>query len=115
MIYYKKTNRPDPRHTRTSFQSFKTGGNILLGVKKIPSSMKETISPYIIKSSKYHGKNGIITGLRKPLNMDSDARGLGFGADKDGFFVHTHRARSKSYPTPFKIPKDKIKFIKSTG
>ena len=37
------------------------------------------------------------------------------GRDKDGFYVYTHRARSKSYPRPSAIPKDKIRFIGSTG
>ena len=37
------------------------------------------------------------------------------GKDKDGYFCYTHRARSKSYPTPQQIPKTKIEFIESTG
>ena len=37
------------------------------------------------------------------------------GKDKDGYFCYTHRARSKSYPTPQQIPKSKIEFIESTG
>jgi len=37
------------------------------------------------------------------------------GADKDGFFVSTHRARSKSYLEIDKIPQKDIKFIESTG
>jgi len=41
--------------------------------------------------------------------------GVSLGKDKNGFFVRTHRARCKSYPTPGTIPKAKIAFIKSTG
>jgi hypothetical protein len=37
------------------------------------------------------------------------------GIDKDGYFIHTHRARSKSYETPEKISVKDIKFIDSTG
>lgn len=37
------------------------------------------------------------------------------GRDDDGFYVYTHRARSKSYPRPSAIPRDRIKFIGSTG
>lgn len=37
------------------------------------------------------------------------------GRDDDGFYVYTHRARSKSYPSPSAIPRDRIKFIGSTG
>jgi len=41
--------------------------------------------------------------------------GTSVGRDKNGFFVTTHRARSKSYESPKDIPSGKIKFIKSTG
>ena len=41
--------------------------------------------------------------------------GVSLGADKNGFFVYTHRARSKSYETPADIPNSKIKFIETTG
>jgi hypothetical protein len=37
------------------------------------------------------------------------------GADKDGFFVYTHRARCKSFSSPLKITKKCIDFIESTG
>lgn len=35
--------------------------------------------------------------------------------DADGYYVCTHRARSKSYPSPEAIPDSKIKFVSSTG
>jgi hypothetical protein len=35
--------------------------------------------------------------------------------DKDGYYVATHRARSKSYKSPDKIPEKAIKFVESTG
>ena len=41
--------------------------------------------------------------------------GVSLGADDDGFFVYTHRARCKSYDSPEKIPNDKIKYIETTG
>ena len=41
--------------------------------------------------------------------------GVSLARDKDGFYVYTHRARSKSYPSPGAIPKDRVKFIESTG
>jgi hypothetical protein len=41
--------------------------------------------------------------------------GCSLGADKNGFFVYTHRARCKSFPTPLKITKKCIDFIDSTG
>lgn len=41
--------------------------------------------------------------------------GVSIGRDENGFFVCTHRARSKSYETFKKIPDYVIKFICSTG
>ena len=38
-----------------------------------------------------------------------------FARDEDGYFCYTHRARSKSYPSVSKIPKDRVEFIGSTG
>jgi peptidoglycan hydrolase-like protein with peptidoglycan-binding domain len=35
--------------------------------------------------------------------------------DKRGLFVHTHRARSKSFPTVKAIPERVVRFIESTG
>ena len=42
-------------------------------------------------------------------------RGTSIGKDKNGFFVKTHRARSKSYNSLKEIPDNDIKWIKSTG
>lgn len=35
--------------------------------------------------------------------------------DRNGFYVHTHRSRSDSYPTPEDIPDSEIEGIRSTG
>lgn len=40
---------------------------------------------------------------------------VGLKKDHKGFYVHTHRARSKSYPTVAAIPRKTVDFIKSTG
>ena len=37
------------------------------------------------------------------------------GRDKNGYFVTTHRCRSKSYSNVAKIPNKEIQFIRSTG
>ncbi len=42
-------------------------------------------------------------------------RGFAVSKDKDGFYIHTHRARSKSYKSLSRIPVSVRKFIKSTG
>jgi len=41
--------------------------------------------------------------------------GCSLGSNKDGYYCYTHRTRSKSYPTPIKIPIDKIRFVASTS
>jgi hypothetical protein len=84
--------------------------------KKISKEMKEKIAKYVNSSSKY--KNGILYGLIKPeefTNKTEKTSGVSFGADKNGFFCYTHRARSKSYKTPTSIPNKDINFIESTG
>ena len=40
---------------------------------------------------------------------------MSFARDKDGLYCHTHRARSKSYPSVDAIPRDVVEFIGSTG
>ena len=42
-------------------------------------------------------------------------KGCSLGKDKQGFFVYTHRARSKSYEHPDNISNKDIDFIDSTG
>jgi len=85
--------------------------------KKLPKEMKEKIIPLIIKNG-IHGttyNNGIVTRLKIPKIIGKSFKGVDLGADKDGFFVMTHRARSKSKPEIAKIPNKDIKFIESTG
>lgn len=41
--------------------------------------------------------------------------GVSVGQDTNGYFVYTHRARSKSYASQEKIPVKDLKFIDSTG
>ena len=80
--------------------------------KKLSAEMKTKIIPLIIKNG-IHGTRynvGIVFNLKYPKS-----NGCSLGADKDGFFVMTHRARSKSYPEIEKIPQSAIKFIESTG
>ena len=84
--------------------------------KKIPKEMKDTIEKYLTSTSRYN--NGRIYGLRKFNGMSkisSKISGVSFGADKDGFFVYTHRCRSKSNKDALKITKKEIDFVESTG
>lgn len=41
--------------------------------------------------------------------------GTSIGRDGKGYFVMTHRCRSKSYPAAVKIPVSRIRFVRSTG
>jgi hypothetical protein len=41
--------------------------------------------------------------------------GVGLKQDDDGWYVRTHRARSRSHPVPEAIPAKDIEFIRSTG
>ena len=84
--------------------------------RKIPIEMKELIGKYLTTSSRY--KDGMVFGLKKPdgfSKISSKSSGVSFGANKDGFFVYTHRARCKAHKDPLKITKKEIDFIESTG
>ena len=85
--------------------------------KKLSKEMKEKIIPLIIRKG-IHGtkyKEGRVFDLKIPKIKGKSFYGVGLGADKDGFFVMTHRARSKSKPEIADIPDKDIKFIESTG
>lgn len=85
--------------------------------RKLSRKSKDAISPYLLSSSRYT-KFGTILGLKEPtilLKISKMAKGVSFGADNSGFFVYTHRCRSKSYKKPELIPKKVIDFIESTG
>jgi len=81
--------------------------------KKIPKNMKEKTEKFLNSGSKYN--NGIITGLKKQKVKGKSFNGVSLGADKDGFFVYTHRARCKSYNEIEDITQKDLNFIKSTG
>lgn len=76
--------------------------------KKLPKEMKDKIIPLIINGQTRY-RNG------KVYDLKYNNKKCGLGADKNGFFVMTHRARSKSYSEIDKIPKKSIDFVESTG
>ena len=82
--------------------------------KSIGKEMKEEIEKYLAGGSTYH-EGGRVHGLKKPKVKGKQFKGVGLGADKNGFFVYTHRAASKRYKSPDKIPQKSIDFIESTG
>ena len=91
--------------------SFKNVKDKIKKSKKLPAEMKEEILKRII-TSKFGTRyvKGVVWDLK-----GSPGKGCSLGADKDGWFVFTHRARSKSKPSINKIPQKDIKFIESTG
>lgn len=89
------------------------GKDSLMASKSISKEMKDKISPYVNSSSRYINKQ--IFGLKIPKINGKSFDGVSLGADKDGFFVYTHRAKSKSYQTVEKIPNKDIIFIETTG
>ena len=71
--------------------------------------MRSIIEPYMSGEHKYTPK-GRVMGLKKPSSLKG---GFDMGADKNGFFIYTHRTRSNS--SPEKIPQKDRKFVESTG
>lgn len=89
----------------------------LMRSKSISKEMKIEILKYFNGGSTYH-EGGRVHGLSKPKEFTEKSpksSGVGLGADKNGFYVYTHRARSKSHASPEKIPVKEINFIDSTG
>ena len=86
---------------------------------RIPKDLKEDSLNYLKQYSIC--KKGKITGLNlhpdliKKINDKNLPNGFDMGIDKDGYYIHTHRARSKSKETVNKITEKEIKFINSTG
>lgn len=88
-------------------------------LKNIPKEYKEFAIEHLNSYTK--AKNGKITGLSLPEDFNTKLKneklpnGFDIGVDKNGFFIHTHRGRSKSKTDYLKIPKKDIIFIDSTG
>jgi hypothetical protein len=101
----------------TSKSDYTEAKEALMKSKSISAEMKERILKYLTSGSTYK-EGGHIHGLTKPkelMNKTPKADGVSMGADKNGFFVYTHRARSDSHEFPEKIPVKEINFIESTG
>ena len=88
-------------------------------VRGISNELKDIALDHL--GSRTRASKGKITGLalhadlKKKIKDKNLPDGFDMGIDKDGFYIHTHRARSKSYESPEKITEKDIKFINSTG
>jgi ATP-dependent exoDNAse (exonuclease V) alpha subunit len=86
---------------------------------KISKEQKD-IAISLLNSYTKAGK-GKITGLELHPDLKNKIKeggypsGYDMGIDKDGYFIHTHRARSKSHEKPSGITAKEMKFIDSTG
>jgi hypothetical protein len=85
----------------------------------LPKELKEVAYNFVkfVTSA----KKGKVFGLDLHPELKSKIKeggypdGFDMGIDKDGYFIHTHRARSKSHEKPSGITAKEMKFIDSTG
>lgn len=88
-------------------------------LKKLPKELKDSAIELVGSLTK--AGEGKVTGLelhpdlKKKISENDYPSGFSMGVDKDGWFIHTHRGRSKSHETPDNITVKEIKFIDSTG
>ena len=65
--------------------------------------------------------SGKVSGLKLHPNLEKKIKdnnlpsGFSMGVDKNGYYIHTHRARSKSNLNPSGFTQKEIKFVDSTG
>ena len=107
-----------------TFEKYSKGENrnikdIIKNLKNIPNERKEEALT-LLKSYTSAGKSNI-SGLQLNKELKDKIKkggypsGFSMGIDKNGYYIHTHRARSKSYDKSSKITAKEIKFIDSTG
>jgi hypothetical protein len=93
--------------------------NSIKFLKKIPKEYKDVALSLV--QSYTVAKNGKISGLllhpdlEKRINDNNYPNGYSMGIDHNGYFIHTHRARSKSHESMDQITPEEMKFIDSTG
>jgi hypothetical protein len=85
----------------------------------LPKELKEVA--YDLVQFVTSAKKGKVFGLmfhpdlKKKIKEGGYPDGYDMGIDKDGYFIHTHRGRSKSHSKPYGITAKEMKFIDSTG
>lgn len=75
---------------------------------KIKINKSEILEEILEEASKNNFENCPCTGIKEKL-------GFSCGKDKNGYFIYTHRTRSKSYNSLSDVTMKDIKFIDSTG
>jgi hypothetical protein len=91
----------------------------IMNLKKLPKEYKEEACKLIQYIT--NAKKGKVTGLMLHPELIVKIKEKGYpdgysmGVDKDGWFIHTHRARAKSHDKISGITAKEMKFIDSTG
>lgn len=117
-IFEEIVTKTDSYGTEFSFDKYEIQSKIK-NLHKLSKEYKDAVMNLVEFGTR--ANNGIVTGLtlddklKKKIKDGEYPSGYSMGVDKNGFFVHTHRARSKSYESPEKIPAKDLKFIDSTG
>ena len=111
------------KHIKTFLEKKKTKESTIQDdikfVRNISKEHKEEALKYLQSYSK--ASKGKITGLTqhpelsKRISEKGLPSGFDMGIDEDGYYIHTHRARSKSHESVDGITQKEIKFIDSTG
>jgi len=86
---------------------------------RIPKEYKEVALGLLtqfteVKKSKIYGLE-LHPDLKKKIRENNLPNGFHMCIDKNGYYISTHRCRSKSHKSPDKITFKEIKFIDSTG
>lgn len=90
----------------------------IMRLHDLPKEYKEFAVQYVQYIT--DAGKGKVSGLIIPPNFAKSLKdrnlpdGFSVGVDKNGYYIHTHRARSKSHETLDKITQKEIKFINST-
>lgn len=91
----------------------------IMNLRNLSKEYKEEACKLVKYST--NAKKGVVTGLeihpdlRKKIEEGGYPAGYSMGVDKNGWFIHTHRARGKSHIKPGAITVKEMKFIDSTG
>ena len=88
--------------------------------RNLPEEYKDIAIELMKEYSHYYPK-GCVTELNlhpdlfKKLKENGWEDGFSMGVDKDGYFIHTHRARSKSHKSPTDFTKKEVDRTESSG
>ena len=93
--------------------------DVINGLRGIPKDRKEwalkLLKPYTKAGNSKITELELHPLLKKKISDGGYPDGFSMGIDKNGYFIHTHRGRSKSYDSPDKITVKEIKAVESTG